>query len=338
MKRWGKRGEVEHDLLLFMMQALMLVFIVTAIYIYVSTKVNEPLFEKNWLSKDMALFIDTIYAAPGQVFAVYDYPGDRFDLKASFPEKLQLTTEEKNVPRVEIQKGQDDKLLKWYPYLQNSIQPSVSQQILLKKGARITKINEQLSITESREGNLLELPCPEVSTFDPSWSSGTVLLNPRVGKGEGNTHNSLIEGDILANIITQLKDPAAHLPKAQDTLFPDGREKSDKEIEEMTAVIQPKVIVNLQIGSYFGEINNLNIFYPSNAQPEVRKLACMIANMLSESQVSYTGTAISPSDLDGTIPTITIDLGNIQSDSFQDVIDSGTWVGFADGIYRGIRS
>lgn len=68
---YGRRGYI--DPLYFRMSEVILALLVfMALMIYISNVSSDSLFEQNFLARDLALTLDSIYSAPGNVSLVYD--------------------------------------------------------------------------------------------------------------------------------------------------------------------------------------------------------------------------------------------------------------------------
>lgn len=73
----GKKG-ITHDLF-FNVFGLLLAFIVAlALFNFVNDIIKQSIFEKNYLARDLALVVNTLYAAPGEVVYIYGEDTDKF--------------------------------------------------------------------------------------------------------------------------------------------------------------------------------------------------------------------------------------------------------------------
>ena len=70
----GKKAQVEHEFYYIIAQMFLIVLIAVALFTFIDDVADQTLFEKNYLSKDIALIVNSIYASPGDVS--YTYPGD----------------------------------------------------------------------------------------------------------------------------------------------------------------------------------------------------------------------------------------------------------------------
>ncbi|MBN1386366.1 hypothetical protein JW968_05335 [Candidatus Woesearchaeota archaeon] len=70
--RSGRRGEVIWDVIFIIIQFVLALAVFFPMFYGVNSLVTGDDFEQNYISRDIALLINTLYAAPGYV--VYDYP------------------------------------------------------------------------------------------------------------------------------------------------------------------------------------------------------------------------------------------------------------------------
>jgi len=75
------------DLVLNIAELLFILISVVSTLAFINHWVADTTFEKNWLSKDIALMVDTIYTSPSNVFERYSYSRDKYGMIASFEEK-----------------------------------------------------------------------------------------------------------------------------------------------------------------------------------------------------------------------------------------------------------
>lgn len=68
-------------LVLFRAAELILFGLAILCLVLIMFKLKETTYEKNFIARDMALLIDTIYASPGNLEYIYDMKGYGFDLE-----------------------------------------------------------------------------------------------------------------------------------------------------------------------------------------------------------------------------------------------------------------
>lgn len=74
-----KRGAAV--LVMFQAAELVLLGIAILCLVLIMFKLSETSYEKNFMARDLALLIDTIYASPGELEYTYDMKGYKFDLE-----------------------------------------------------------------------------------------------------------------------------------------------------------------------------------------------------------------------------------------------------------------
>lgn len=77
----GKKGALE-NILFFLIDLIVVVIVFFLMMGYVDKVVESTTFEKNFLARDTALLIDTLYVSPGNI--VVDYPQDTFWFNFNF--------------------------------------------------------------------------------------------------------------------------------------------------------------------------------------------------------------------------------------------------------------
>lgn len=75
---FSKRADVTVELLFVLIQLILALSIYIALQNYVNSVEDDTLYEKFYLSKDLALFLNTLYASPGEVN--YEYSNEKLDI------------------------------------------------------------------------------------------------------------------------------------------------------------------------------------------------------------------------------------------------------------------
>lgn len=68
---FSKKADVTVELLFVLIQLILALAIYAALQSYVNSVGDDTLYEKIYLSKDLALFLNTLYAGPGEVNYAY---------------------------------------------------------------------------------------------------------------------------------------------------------------------------------------------------------------------------------------------------------------------------
>ena len=306
---------------------LILLIAIAPLLYYIHAWSANPTFEKNWAAKDVALFIDTVYAAPSTVFAEYQVEKDNYDLQVELAEKATTSEGDKKIPRVVISQINDQDI-KWYPFAHNGVLPSSDSGLKLMTGITISKLDDKVTLTKGFNGNMLVLGCEDIPTQQESWESGKIVLDKN---GDESSWESISE------LLRYLIDPSAGEYLKNGVVIPDRTDDKLVFIQSQ----DPAMVVSVR-SSMQG--NNIKAFYPIQTTGDIekkdRKLACLILNEISKqrAQLKITGTAIVavyPEDYDElALPTdrisIAIDIGNRK-----DVLDR--WTMLKPAIYQGIK-
>ncbi len=72
MVRLGKRGAAEEFSILLIGELILAAFVFLALLVYVRDVAGNYRFEQNFLARDIALVVDSAYAAPGNLEVSYD--------------------------------------------------------------------------------------------------------------------------------------------------------------------------------------------------------------------------------------------------------------------------
>ncbi len=66
-----RKAQIEHEFYYILAQLLLIVLVGFALFSFVGAISQGTLYNKNYISRDVALIIDTIYASPGDIHYVY---------------------------------------------------------------------------------------------------------------------------------------------------------------------------------------------------------------------------------------------------------------------------
>ena len=117
-----------------------LFFIYYLLQSYVKSIEKDTEFQKIFLSRDIALLVNTLYTAPGEV--TYNYHSDKLDLsKFKLELKSLSTTDENPIIRVE-----GDGIGKNYPYAK-TLQNNEGYSITRAKAIKLSKTESKLTVT-----------------------------------------------------------------------------------------------------------------------------------------------------------------------------------------------
>ena len=136
----GKKADVTHELYFIIAQVSIALFILWVLLAYVDSIKEDTLFEKIYLSKDLALITNTIYAAPGNVF--YEYSNEKANLS-----KYSFNFESQKVSVQEIKKG--EVLSIEHPYSQDLNYNTKNLKLSSEQKFVISKSGEGFGIEKS---------------------------------------------------------------------------------------------------------------------------------------------------------------------------------------------
>jgi hypothetical protein len=313
----GRRADVNEDILWLMGEMIFVIIFALGVYSYVASVEHDTLLEKNYLSRDVALLVDTIYAAPGNV--VYDYSHDLVNISEySFTLKSQRSGV--------LEKGGTQTILYWYAddkkngnILDADIRMPESIK-LCNTGGKVTAGREQC-------GEINTLQCPEVET--KTESVPLIILNPVYGgkeKGLVSTDQAAYESEYARGIARSLNGLLAssgrfRVESTRD-LNNDLWDDSTLSQDERTAILKGKdyaAVITIGVGDYSPSRNPVTAYMATKHSVRDEKLACMIENFLAAGNMEV--TSISPvlssggvlsSDRAGAVH-IELDIGNIEN-------------------------
>lgn len=260
-----KRGQITTMVLWFMIDLVLAIVIFFILSSYVDRAAEYTTFEKNFLARDIALLIDTLYAAPGnvitnysqdtlwftfkfdknqvQIYDITENPNPPMSDRALYPfiEDRNLKFEYKIItPGVKAQKSKS--ILKktppfsWLTTNKPIIEPGTSASLQFIKTSQELGVNELININK--------LQCPVIETEKPE----SITLVPRTINGTLYTFTDSLKEKIK-------------------TFIEDTQTKDQIEIEK-TAII-------LQITT--GKKDAIKAYILPDS-PKSRKLACLILN------------------------------------------------------------
>ncbi|MBI4452422.1 hypothetical protein HY637_03260 [Candidatus Woesearchaeota archaeon] len=89
-----KKG-MSDELFFTIFEVILVAIITVALYNFITDVSEKTIFEKNYLARDMALLINTLYAAPGEVSYAYNEDTTKFKLIYKFsPNKIEVYEKE----------------------------------------------------------------------------------------------------------------------------------------------------------------------------------------------------------------------------------------------------
>ena len=295
MQKRGKKGAINEQLLFLIIDITIILVVWLALFNYVRSVERDTLFDKIYLTKDIALLINTAYSSPGNLF--YTYSSDELDLSLfDFYFKDGFVTIKENPDGNEL----------YFPYAADSSFETELPNIVSPEKIEFAKTDNKLQAKESLTYDLNQLSCPNIG-IEGKLSSQSIVVDPGHGAVSGEPKDPGLEfkdynlRDKKEAYITA--DIANHIEGALDnvelTRYSDSYETTEARltvIEEHNAGI----VISIHIGNYSNNHNSVKAFIKHNpGNPETylksRKLACMILNEFS-SKLELDGIVIVPID------------------------------------------
>ncbi len=249
---------------------------------------------KEYLAKDIALSIDSVFASPGNI--IVNYTGNLTDYS------VDLTGNSVSIYNTDSE--QSNKIIRNFVSSENI---EVNRIKLQKpKNVFFTKAGNEIFIDDSANINPNILSCDKLDEKE-ELRDKKILIDP--GYGEDNIEESKkicnIGNSLISNIPTEGYNSLSILSTIK---FDVGEPKSlyCSDISESDAPNEADVIISLRAGEYDNEKNNIKAFIISGSkkEKESRILACKIINSILSNKrlndVNIDGTSIVPIDLETT--------------------------------------
>ena len=247
---------------------------------------------KEYLAKDIALSIDSVFASPGNI--IVNYTGNLANYS------VDLTADS-----VKVYKEPNDGITRKFVPSENV----EVNGITLKKKQNIffKKTGNEIFMDDSAHANLNILSCDKLDEKKEKLKNKKILIDP--GYGEDNIEESTkicnIGNSLISNIIIEGFDPLNILSTIK---FDVGEPKSlyCEAISKSGAPNDADVIISFKAGEYDNEKNNIKAFIISGSkkEKESRALACKIINSIINNKrlnsINIDGISIVPVDLETT--------------------------------------
>ena len=304
----SKKADINSELYFIAFEVFLAIIVMYALFSYIdrNTGTDSSIFEKSYLSRDLALLTNTIYAAPGNVF--YIYKADklrlpRFDIGFSNQE-------------VTISETGKDRLPFYYPYANDLFFSNPSLGLTKPSKIEFIKSGNDVKIGESVYLNLNKLNCPQIDTTDDNWKNKKLLIDEGHGSEElGFTSQGRYESRIIDSIAKSFQVESSskgfgNIDHTRTGLIGENTPRLSKtKIKEK--IKNSDIIISLHVGKDDKEINNLKAYYSIQSNREIQdktiKLACLVLNKILDNEESgyITGASIIPIDSDTILETDT---------------------------------
>jgi len=118
IKLFFNRKGISHDLFFNVFELILAFIVVLAIFQFITDVVEQTIFEKNYLARDLSLLVNTLYAAPGEVS--YNYGEDLNSFILNF-EESKLSVFEKD--------EKEEDVITFYLFAENEELPFIHKKI-----------------------------------------------------------------------------------------------------------------------------------------------------------------------------------------------------------------
>lgn len=333
----NKRGVVETPLrsaIVFVLIIMVLLGLMTGVY----RKTSTTVFSNEFLAKDLALTIESLIAAEGNV--VLDYSQDLTNKTVEISDgKVSVYEKGKEVSRVTakyVESGRVDV---------NDVVLKPRDGILK---VRFLKQGDQISVTDDMQKKIsFAITCPLLSAKDKSLDDTEALIDLAHRKDDddlGFVSVDAAEAEIVDKIGVYLKSLKSEIPNlrfTRDTGVAIAGERDEK-IRDTT-----DVIISLNAGSYSASFNEVRAYInpESSSVRESGRLACLILKKMQEDNEigsSITSVRVLPAEesspgfgmLDNDKIAVSLEIGNIQSSKGREMLSKASEIGRS--IHRGM--
>lgn len=294
-----------------------LLIVYAVFYPTVSRKIMEikekTFFEKNFLVKDIATLINTLYSSPGDIMVNYDKDTHWFSYEFKEDEVAifdKTPTFKTTYPII------NNSFLDFYPITLNAkFHTEERSKKNLKEKVRLTfaKINDDIIIDQDLKRDINEIKCKNI---EPLGQDKIILIDAgHGGYDEGIVANNVKEKDITGSIGFSLYQSLGirHF-FTRDNIKGSVKEQIRKvEYRNKEKIIVEvdknniEIIISIHIGNYKDNSNNVKAYYSIESGEDIqiksKKLACEILNeLVRKEELEITGISIIgiyPEDYEG---------------------------------------
>jgi len=339
----GKRGNILNEMFFSIFQLVILAFILIGLKVWVDNVVSDETFERNFMARDVALLIDTVYTAPGNVEV--DYPQNTRHLNFTFEPNLVRIThpdETASVPPAVYPFAEDLAV----PFAYSSVAPERLTNDELGPSVKLmaSKINNRVAVSDkpvSLTSRASKLVCLQASTRDPNWHSKEVYYDP--GHGEGSGINREAQFARLVGLELQNEIPGIRSTKGSFIT------QADTPLERRLDAIKHAALVVSVHQNDGGENTNVILAYIPPLSLESQKLGCLILNsILDELPDEFSRADLIPADdippddpmqiIDTGIPSVLLEIGNANRDTLPDAAAVAAGIGRGVSAYFGVTA
>lgn len=338
-----KKGIVPVAVYFRIFEIILLVVVIAIVATEVNNIRDSGLYQKKFISRDLALVMDAITNARGNLFYIYNPPLatlGRFDIDFS---NGQVSADDQSWP---------------YAVNRNLVltQPTVKKAeklLVLTKTGNDFRIERAAPADISFNGLLLECPPAVLNirsvVIDPTHGYNALTKKGRRGfKATDAQGNTVWESELMRNVGVALQTKL-NIKKVQTAGTRNLKVEEAKTMAERIKTINQQsdaAIVSLHAGRQRKNQNVIKAFVNKDADIQTRNFACTLVNEFAKEYPLYiTGTAVIPVDLAQLSPedskqillkdriAVALDLGNI-ADPKNKLLEEP--LNFSEIIARGI--
>lgn len=276
-----KRGVITGEVILFMVELMLIGMCFISLMSFVQTIANKTLVEKNFLSKDLSLVLNTMYASPGIIKYTYyfdeiDLSKFTFDLKYNKVGVADAATPN-NVKPVQTmyRYGNDD-----------SIKLSKDEiggfsDFQLANNGRTIFIDEKLKITDYR------LYCLEPES---GLKIGKIILDP----GHGGNDKGLESGDkkeseemlrLVKFVDDELSDFEVESTRGKNIDYTRDVEPLTSRYAQVKELQNYDLVMSFHLGKYDKNKNYLKAYVSSARDGMFRSFVCNVVDTLGDIKI-----------------------------------------------------
>jgi len=280
MQKRGKKGTINEQLLLLIIDFVVIFIVWFALFHYVRSVERDTLFDKIYLSKDIALLTNTVYSSPGNLF--YTYSSNKLNL--SF---FDFSFEDNLVTIEEHPKGNELS----FPYATDLSFESKLPYMETPEKIEFAKTNNKVSVKDSLTYNLNQLSCPDIKIRE-KMEEQVIVIDPGHGDDpedlppeETPRHEPGLEFDNKKESSITVEIGWDRIALLNDFISTRDDERYVSLQERKNSAEDANIIISIHIGNYSNNHNSVKAFIPykTNKYLESKKLACKILNaFLSE--------------------------------------------------------
>jgi len=317
----NRKAEITNEIYNVLIQIIIIIMILVACMSYLNSVKKNTLFEKMYLSRDVALMMNTIYAAPENVKVEY------FAANANLSD---YTFESKDYYVIVNEKGKDIAHAKYYKYATDLTFEEDFPLITNADLIMFLKNNNKVQVDEETPDTISDFFCSPVI---PGNNDPYVIIDP--GHGDNPLFDlgdpGYVTDDIQESTFTTQISEVLNAGFDYDVTRP-----SDYYItmfERLSVLSRADVIISIHLGNYSEQENAVKAFISAESEKKQESitLACHILNNFAKnSQFDVAIIPVVVSELSNEDPklvlladkvAVLLEIGNINNKESIELLD-----------------